>query len=83
MKLKVNNNENLIINENRKIISLTPIDDNTTQIELLCSNSIYEIDYIRITSFILAKERYDLSKIIEKNIDTIVYIHTNGIISIK
>ena len=38
----------------------------------------YETDWARIKPFLVAKGRYNISKVIEKNLENLVYTHTDG-----
>ena len=57
----------------------TPI-QNGCKVELINKIKRYEYDFARIQPFLWAKSRYMLSKILEKNIDNVVFAHTDGLI---
>lgn len=62
------------------INKMTPSRNGKTKFELVDSNKPYETSFARIKPFIMAKSRYMISKVIEKNLDNILYCHTDGII---
>lgn len=60
-------------------------DDDNTLVNYFDVGKEYEYEYslARMKPFLLAKGRYIISKLIEKNIENIVFCHTDGIILTK
>lgn len=68
------------ISDRWRILSMVPAKNGKTKFELVDSQKPYETSFARIKPFIIAKSRYMISKVIEKNLDNVVYCHTDGII---
>lgn len=71
------------IHEDKEICIMHAIGDlnsTTLHIEVYKPAKRCEYDYARIKPFLVAKGRYMISKIIAKNIDEVVRVHTDGII---
>lgn len=78
---------NRIIYEDRSIMTQMPLGRNLddmystkTCIDIVRSDKLYENDFARMKPFLVARGRYLISKIIEKNLDICVHVHTDSVI---
>jgi len=73
-----------VIRDDKEILEIMPIGSATEltsyKINVTNMNKRYETDFARIKPFLAAKARYNISKVIEKNLDTVVYSHTDSVI---
>lgn len=81
---------NSIIYKDRSIMAQMPLgrdlDDmysTKTCIDIVRIDKLYENDYARIKSFLVSRARANISKIIEKNLENVIHVHTDGIIMKK
>ena len=86
-KTTINTSKNEIVYEDKEIMSMRPMGNNLDdmfseklKMDVYKKDKFYECDYARIKPFLVAKGRYMISKIIEKNLDNVVHCHTDGII---
>lgn len=70
------------IYDDREIFSICPSgnDMKSYRLKLIAKGNQYETNYARIKPFLTAKGRCIISKIVEKNLNSCVRIHTDGII---
>jgi len=76
--IKLNNVKEIDYKPDRYNLVVTFNDDDEMKAEI--DTNIFEYSFARMKPFILAKGRYVISKIIEKDIDNLVYLHTDGFI---
>jgi len=85
--LTINTKSSPIINENKEILTFLPVGpvDNVSHllVDICKPSKRYETDFARIKPFLVAKGRYVISKVIEKNLDNVVYVHTDSVILTK
>ena len=78
--LKVSNH----VNANKTVMSLIPVGDdiNFESVDLRVANkdNYYETKFARIKPFMLAYARQNTANIVLKNIDSVVRVHTDGVI---
>ncbi len=67
--------------DNSALTSIIPIDDNERLVKYVNVNRSFDTPFARMKPFLLAKAREKLGKLIHKDIDNIVRIHTDGFIS--
>ena len=83
-KFTVNTKKSPMIKEGKTVLTMLPIgngeDIDGFMMDVCDRKHLYENDYARIKPFITAKARYNISKVIEKNIDNLVYSHTDSVI---
>jgi hypothetical protein len=82
----VTTKENDTIYENKTLVFKRPLgkqlDDmysKVTEIDICELDNLYESDWARIKPFLVATARCKISKIIEQNLDSVIYCHTDGI----
>ena len=77
-------NEMLEIFDDKEILSIMPLGNNINSVsqvfETIRKSKRYETNFARMKPFLVAKGRYMISKIIEKNLENVVYCHTDGIV---
>ena len=80
----VDTTENSTIHEGKTVLMMCPIgngcDVKGFMIDTCVKGKLYENDYARIKPFLVAKARYNISKVVEKNLDSLVYSHTDSVI---
>ena len=81
--VSLNTNGETEIYGNKEIESIQSRGDNKYYVKLINRDSYYETEFARIKPFLLAKARGKLSKIMESNINSIVWCHTDGLIASK
>ena len=69
------------IHETQQILTLTPTDNGKLVFEFVKKEKYYESDFARIKPFMLSYGRTKIANIILPNIDKVVRVHTDGIIS--
>ena len=83
LKIKNNQNKNTEIDSDMTLLSLRPLDKNTTIVEVIKNDKYYETNFARICPFILSYGRLKISRAIRPHIDSIVRVHTDGFLSTK
>lgn len=77
-------NEMMEIHDDKEILTIMPLGkdiNSTSQVfETVRKSKRYETNFARLKPFLVAKGRYMISKIIEKNLENVVYCHTDGIV---
>ena len=74
--------DDIIIHDNNNIESIRMLDDGKTyQIKTSDNDKIFKYDYGRIAPFLVSCGREKIAKIIQPNIDKIVFTHTDGFFS--
>lgn len=81
MKVSVDSEEMLEIGSNKTIMSIIPIDENTRQVTFANSNRIYRHRFARMKPFLLSHGRIKIAKCLEKQLDDVVRVHTDGFIT--
>jgi len=80
----VNTKESPTIKEGKTVLTMLPVgngeDIEGFMMDVCNKEHLYENDYARIKPFLAAKARYNISKVIEKNVDNLVYSHTDSVI---
>lgn len=86
-KITIHTTKSAIIYEDKEILTIKPMGrslssmhSNNVTMDIVKPSKMYMNDYARIKCFLVSKGRYNISKIIEKNLGNVVHVHTDGII---
>lgn len=80
LTLTLTPNNKSINHDKWNIRNFKPCDNGNCIVDLVNRDKPYETNFARIKPFIMAKSRYMLSKVIEQNINKVVWAHTDGVI---
>ena len=72
--------ENFELSKGRTVTSITPLNDNKLLVKYAIQKRLYETPFARLKPFLLAYGRKNLSRIVEKIIDKVKWMHTDGFI---
>ena len=79
--LNESSNDELLIESDRDILAINPIDENNIKLDIVRYSNYYETNFARIAPYLLARGRALLSRHMEPNIEHIRRVHTDGYIS--
>lgn len=68
------------VKDNVQVLELMPMNGENEVIAKVATEKYYENSFARIKPFITARARCMISKLMEKNKDDIIYVHTDGFI---
>eukprot|EP01038_Epipyxis_sp_PR26KG_P015561 gene15561-21013_t len=70
-----------VIYDNSQILKMMPTNDGKLEFEFVKKNVYYNLDYARIKPFLLSYGRLKIANIVLTNLDNVVRVHTDGIIT--